>query len=92
MLLLVGSVAERKANMKKAGGVKSRVKKGEIKTVQEDEEDEVDYVNIDSRENEDTEYSRDIRSKYSKTKEEEAVVESLTPRQSKTLSEASKYV
>lgn len=92
MLLLVGSVAERKANMKKAGGVKSRVKKGENKTVKEDEEDEEDDENINGRENEDTEYSSYIRSKYSKTKDEEAVVESLTPRQLKTLSEASKYV
>ena len=89
MLLLVGSVAERKANMKKA--VKSRVKKGENKTVQGDEEDEI-YVKIDSSEGEDEDYSINIRWKYSKTKEEEAVVESLTPRQLKTLSEASKYV
>ena len=92
LLLLVGSVAERKANMKMAGGAKSRVKKEENKTVNEDEEDEDDNENINGHENEDTEYSTYIRSKYSETKEEEAVVESLTPRQLKTLSEASKYV
>ena len=91
LLFLVGSVAERKADKKKSGSGKAAAKGAESKNTEKKEEgvgDEDSYSNQDD----DLEFSRYIHSKYKKEEEEKKAFESFTPRQLKTLSDASKYV